>query len=35
MGSAIIVASVVMVTSAKIHTRAAEEDLPAVEPAGD
>jgi len=35
MGSAIIVASVVMVTSAKIHTRNAAEDLPAVEPAGD
>ncbi len=35
MGSAIIVASVVMVTSAKIHARVAEEDLPAVEPAGD
>ena len=35
MGSAIIVASVVMVTSAKIHTRPAGEDLPAVEPAGD
>ena len=35
MGSAIIVASVVMVTSAKIHARPAEEELPAVEPAGD
>ena len=35
MGSAIIVASVVMVTSAKIHTRPAEEKLPAIEPAGD
>jgi len=35
MGSAIIVASVIMVTSAKIHQRAAEEELPAVEPAGD
>ena len=35
MGSAIIVASVIMVTSAKIHTRSAQEDLPAVEPAGD
>ena len=35
MGSAIIVASVIMVTSAKIHTRPADEELPAVEPAGD
>jgi drug/metabolite transporter (DMT)-like permease len=35
MGSAIIVASVIMVTSAKIHARAAEQDMPAVEPAGD
>ena len=35
MGSAIIVASVVLVTSAKVHTRAAEEELPAVEAAGD
>jgi hypothetical protein len=35
MGSAIIVASVVMVTSAKIHTRGAEEELPVIEPAGD
>jgi drug/metabolite transporter (DMT)-like permease len=35
MGSAIIVASVVMVTSAKIHARATDADLPAVEPAGD
>ena len=35
MGSAIIVASVIMVTSAKIHTRPAEEELPAVEPSGD
>src|SRR5208282_929266 len=34
MGSAIIVASVVLVTSAKISTRAAEE-LPVVEAAGD
>lgn len=34
-GSAIIVASVVMVTSAKIHTYPAHEELPAVEPAGD
>jgi len=35
MGSAIIVASVVMVTSAKIHARSVEEELPAVESAGD
>ncbi|MGA2004810.1 MAG: EamA family transporter [Terriglobales bacterium] len=35
MGSAIIVASVVMVTSAKIRTRPAVEELPTVEPAGD
>jgi drug/metabolite transporter (DMT)-like permease len=35
MGSAIIVASVVLVTSAKISTRTAEEELPAVEAAGD
>lgn len=35
LGSAIIVASVVLVTSAKIHTRPAEEELPAVEAAGD
>jgi len=35
MGSAIIVASVIMVTSAKIHARLAEEELAAVEPAGD
>jgi drug/metabolite transporter (DMT)-like permease len=35
LGSAIIVASVVLVTSAKIHTRVAEEELPAVEAAGD
>ena len=35
MGSAIIVASVVLVTSAKISTRAATEELPAVEAAGD
>jgi drug/metabolite transporter (DMT)-like permease len=31
LGSAIIVASVVLVTSAKVHSRAAVEDLPAVE----
>ena len=35
MGSAIIVASVVLVTSAKISHRNAAEDLPAVEAAGD
>ena len=35
MGSAIIVASVVLVTSAKISTRAAVDELPAVEAAGD
>jgi len=35
MGSAIIVASVIMVTSAKIHARPAAEELAAVEPAGD
>jgi drug/metabolite transporter (DMT)-like permease len=35
MGSAIIVASVVLVTSAKVSARVATEDLPAVEAAGD
>src|SRR6202158_615474 len=35
MGSAIIVASVVLVTSAKVSTRIAAEELPAVEAAGD
>ena len=35
LGSAIIVASVVLVTSAKVKTRAVEEELPAVEAAGD
>src|SRR5271155_1681861 len=35
MGSAIIVASVVLVTSAKISTRSAAEELPAVEAASD
>ena len=35
MGSAIIVASVVLVTSAKVSTRAAAEELPAVEVVGD
>jgi drug/metabolite transporter (DMT)-like permease len=35
IGSAVIVASVVLVTSAKVSTRAAAEELPAVEAAGD
>ncbi len=35
MGSEIIVASVVLVTSAKVSKRAAAEELPAVEAAGD
>jgi drug/metabolite transporter (DMT)-like permease len=35
MGSAIIVASVVLVTSAKVSTRVAAEELPAVETTGD
>ena len=35
MGSAIIVASVVLVTSAKVSKRAAAEELPAVEATGD
>ena len=35
MGSSIIVASVVLVTSAKVSTRAAAEELPTVEAAGD
>jgi len=35
MGSAIIVASVVMVTSAKIHRRPVEAELAAAEPVGD
>jgi drug/metabolite transporter (DMT)-like permease len=35
IGSAIIVASVVLVTSAKVSTRVAAEDLPAVEAPGD
>jgi drug/metabolite transporter (DMT)-like permease len=35
LGSAIIVASVILVTSAKVHSRLAEEELPAVESAGD
>jgi drug/metabolite transporter (DMT)-like permease len=35
MGSAIIVASVVLVPSAKISARIAAEELPAAETAGD
>jgi drug/metabolite transporter (DMT)-like permease len=35
MGSAIIVASVVLVTSAKVSTRTAAEEMPAVETSGD
>jgi drug/metabolite transporter (DMT)-like permease len=35
MGSAIIIASVILVTSAKIHHRSAAEALPEVEAAGD
>jgi len=35
MGSAIIVASVVLVTSAKVSSRATADELPAVESAGD
>jgi drug/metabolite transporter (DMT)-like permease len=35
MGSAIIVASVVLVTSAKVSSRSTAEGVPAVEPAGD
>lgn len=35
MGSAVIVASVIMVTTAKVHARPPSEDLPTVEPAGD
>lgn len=35
MGSAIIIASVVLVTSAKVSKRVAAEELPAVEAAGD
>jgi drug/metabolite transporter (DMT)-like permease len=35
MGSAIIVASVVLVTSAKVSSRTAAEEVPAVEAAGD
>ncbi len=35
LGSAVVVASVVLVTSAKVHTRPAAEELPAVEATGD
>jgi drug/metabolite transporter (DMT)-like permease len=36
MGSAIIIASVILVTSAKVSTRSsAKEEIPAVETAGD
>lgn len=35
LGSAVVVASVVLVTSAKVQPRAAAEELPAVEAAGD
>ncbi|MGA3103118.1 MAG: EamA family transporter [Terriglobales bacterium] len=35
LGSAIIIASVVLVTSAKISTRTVAEEIPAVEPVGD
>ncbi len=35
LGSAIIIASVVLVTSAKVSSRSAEEEVPAVEAAGD
>lgn len=35
LGSAVVVASVVLVTSAKIQTRTVAEELPAVEAAGD
>src|SRR6266851_4850476 len=35
MGSVIVIASVVLVTSAKVSTRIAAEELPAVEAAGD
>jgi len=35
LGSAVIICSVVLVTSAKIHTRSAMEELPAVETTGD
>jgi len=35
LGSAVVLASVVLVTSAKVHSRTVEEELPAVEAAGD
>ena len=35
LGSAIVVASVILVTSAKVKSRTVAEELPAVEPAGD
>jgi len=35
LGSAIIIASVIIVTSAKVHSRSAEEELPIVEAQGD
>jgi drug/metabolite transporter (DMT)-like permease len=35
VGSAIVVMSVVLVSTAKIHAKTLAEELPAVEPAGD
>jgi drug/metabolite transporter (DMT)-like permease len=35
MGSAIVVASVILVTSAKVEEKTVAEELPAVEAAGD
>jgi hypothetical protein len=35
LGSAIVVLSVVLVTSAKVKQKTVAEELPAVEPAGD
>jgi len=35
MGSAIVVASVILVTSAKVTAKTMDEELPAVETAGD
>lgn len=35
MGSAIVVASVILVTSAKVHVRAVKDELPAAETVGD
>jgi drug/metabolite transporter (DMT)-like permease len=35
MGSAIVVASVILVTSAKVEEKTVSEELPAVEAAGD